>query len=54
MEETQVILRQMGFINPNDNVWRSEWFGVFLLSKTATPEDLAQFLYYRGIRNIRG
>lgn len=53
MKETQEILLKMGFSNPNSNVWRAEWFGVFLLSKTATPEDLVKFIYYRGIRNTR-
>lgn len=48
MTETQEILIKMGFINPNDNVWRSDWFGVFLLASTATPKDLAQFIYNRG------
>lgn len=45
MEETQGILLQMGFINPNGNVWKSEWFGVFLLHPEATPEILAKFIY---------
>jgi hypothetical protein len=48
MEETQEILRKMGFENPNDNVWKNEWFGYFLLTKTATPEELAEFIYRRG------
>jgi hypothetical protein len=48
MEETQKILLQMGFTNPNNNVWQSDWFGVFLLLKDATPQDLAQFIYRRG------
>jgi len=48
MEETKDILLQMGFENPNDNVWKSQWFGVFLLSKHATPERLARFIYSRG------
>jgi hypothetical protein len=48
MEETQKILRQMGFENPNDNVWKSEWFGYFILAKEATPQQLALFIYDRG------
>ncbi len=48
MIETQEILIKMGFENPNDNVWQSDWFGVFLLIKIATPEDLAKFIYNKG------
>lgn len=48
LEDTKEILTKMGFENPNDNVWKSEWFGVFLLAKTATPKQLAQFIYDRG------
>lgn len=40
----------MGFENPNGNVWKSEWFGLFLLAKTATPKQLAKFIYDRGFR----
>lgn len=47
MKETQEILLQMGFENPNKNVWKSEWFGVFLLLDTATPEELAKFIFNR-------
>ncbi len=47
MKETQEILKQMGFENPNSNVWQSDWFGVFLLLETATPQDLAKFIYNR-------
>lgn len=50
MKETIEILKQMGFVNPNDNVWTSELFGVFILLDTATPEDLALFIYDRGYR----
>jgi hypothetical protein len=53
MKETQEILIQMGFENPNDNVWKSEWFGYFILAKEATPEDLAKFIYNRGIKNLK-
>lgn len=45
MKETQAILLQMGFLNPNKNVWKSEWFGHLILLDTATPEELAKFLY---------
>ena len=48
MIETQEILLKMGFTNPNDNVWESKWFGVFLLTKDTTPETLAKFIYNRG------
>ena len=48
MEETQSILLKMGFENPNDNVWKSEWFGYFILHPLATPEELAQFIYKCG------
>lgn len=49
MKETQEILIKMGFKNPNDNVWQSDWFGVFILINTATPQDLAKFIYNRGL-----
>jgi len=48
MKETQEILFKMGFINKNANMWYSDWFGVFLLKKDATPEILAKFIYHRG------
>lgn len=48
MKETQEILIKMGFENLNNNVWKSSWFGVFVLASTATPEDLARFIYNRG------
>ena len=51
MEETKDILLQMGFENPNDNVWKSKWFGFFILIETATPEVLAKFIYARGQNN---
>ena len=54
MKETQEILLKMGFSNLNTNVWESEWFGLFILSKHATPVDLVQFIYYRGVRNFNG
>ena len=47
MKETQEILLKMGFENPNDNVWQNEWFGVFILLDTTTPEQLAKFIYNR-------
>jgi hypothetical protein len=47
MKETQEILLQMGFKNLNTNVWESKWFGVFILLDTATPEQLAKFIYNR-------
>ena len=47
MKETQEILKQMGFENLNKNVWKSEWFGVFILLETATPQELAKFIYNR-------
>lgn len=47
MKETQEILIAMGFKNLNANVWESEWFGVFVLLKDATPEQLAIFIYNR-------
>lgn len=50
MKETQEILIKMGFENPNGNVWKSEWFGVFILANTATPQQLARFIYDRGIK----
>jgi hypothetical protein len=53
MKETQEILLKMGFENPNDNVWKSEWFGYFILVKNATPEMLAQFIYNRGWNKIK-
>lgn len=53
MEETQEILRKMGFENPNFNVWKSEWFGYFILVDSATPEDLAKFIYNRGKNETR-
>jgi len=49
MKDTQEILLQMGFENPNDNVWKSDWFGYFLLMEDATPEILAKFIYRRGV-----
>lgn len=49
MKETQEILRKMGFENPNDNVWKSDWFGYFILVEDATPETLGTFIYNRGI-----
>lgn len=49
MKETQEILLKMGFENPNDNVWKSDWFGYFLLTEDATPEILAKFIYQRGV-----
>jgi len=48
MIETQEILLKMGFKNSNGNLWESEWFGVFLLLKDTTPEELAKFIYERG------
>ena len=48
MKETQEILIRMGFENPNGNVWQSDWFGVFLLAKDATPCQLSQYIYKRG------
>lgn len=53
MGNTQEILKQMGFDNLNNNVWKSDWFGTFILVKTATPEDLAKFIYNRGLANKR-
>lgn len=53
MKETQEILLKMGFENPNDNVWKSEWFGYFILIKDATPEMLAKFIWNRGF-NAKG
>ena len=52
MKETQEILIKMGFKNLNTNVWDNEWFGVFILVETATPEQLAKFIYNknRGIK----
>ena len=47
MEETQEILLQMGFENPKNNVWRSKWFGFFLLAADSTPEQLGQFIHNR-------
>jgi hypothetical protein len=54
MKETQEILLKMGFENIGSNAWSSDWFGLFLLTETATPEELAKFIYHRGIRNLRG
>lgn len=51
MEETQEILLQMGFENPKNNVWRSKWFGFFLLAADSTPEQLARFMYERGAKS---
>ena len=51
MKETQEILLKMGFLNPNNNVWKSDWFGYFILVETATPEDLAKFIYNRNREN---
>lgn len=48
MKETQDILIQMGFENIEKNVWRSEWFGHFLLLDNCTPEELAKFIFARG------
>jgi len=48
MKETQGILLKMGFKNLNDNIWESEWFGIFGLAKSATPEQLAIFIFNRG------
>ena len=48
MQETQEILKQMGFENLNNNVWTSDIFGVFLLHENATPKQLAEFIYQRG------
>lgn len=53
MDETKEILKKMGFENPNDNVWKSDWFGYFILAPTATPEDLGKFIYARGLRNLK-
>ena len=50
MKETQEILIKMGFENPNNNVWRTDWFGVFFLDPEATPGQLARFIYARGAR----
>jgi len=51
MKETEEILIRMGFKNPNDNVWKSEWFGIFILASTATPQELGEFIYNRGYNN---
>lgn len=48
MDETQKILIKMGFENTNSNVWKTEWFGYFILAEDATPEQLAKFIYDRG------
>ncbi len=48
MKETQEILLKMGFENLNDNVWKSDWFGYFILAKDATPTELAKFIFNRG------
>lgn len=47
MKETQEILIQMGFENHFKNNWKSDWFGPMILLDTATPEDLAKFIYNR-------
>ena len=52
MKETQEILKAMGFVNTHDDVWKADWFGVMFLLPTATPEDLAMFIYNRG-RNTK-
>ena len=52
MDETQKILIAMGFTNPNDNIWKSNWFGQFILLSDATPETLVKFIYNRG--KVRG
>ena len=51
MEETQQILIKMGFKNTNWDVWHSDWFGSFLLVPHSTPEDLAKFIYNRGVNH---
>lgn len=52
MKETQEILNKMGFVNTKNNVWEVEWFGYLFLAKSATPEDLAKFLFeQKGIRH---
>lgn len=48
MKETQEILLKMGFENPNFNVWKSDWFGYFILLEDVTPEELAKFIFNRG------
>ena len=48
MEETIEILKKMGFDNSYKNVWESQWFGVFVLAKECTPQNLALFIYDRG------
>lgn len=53
MKETQEILLKMGFENPNDNVWKSEWFGYFILLENSSPEDLAKFIFNRGKKEVR-
>lgn len=50
MKETQEILKQMGFENPNDNVWKADWFGYFILTADATPDELVRFIWNRGYR----
>ena len=52
MKETQEILLKMGFKNPNGNVWESDWFGYFILVDTATPQELAKFIFNRGKNNF--
>lgn len=47
MKETQEILIKMGFVNPNVNVWKSKWFGFFILAADSTPEDLGKFIHDR-------
>ncbi|MBK5202152.1 MAG: hypothetical protein JJE45_00320 [Prolixibacteraceae bacterium] len=53
MKETQEILLKMGFENPNDNVWKSYWFGYFILGEESTPEVLAKFIYNRGVLSTK-
>jgi hypothetical protein len=48
MKQTQNVLIIMGFENTNKNVWYTEWFGYFVLLDSATPDDLAKFIYNRG------
>ena len=52
MKETQEILIKMGFKNPNNNVWKSDLFGIFILEKDATPEMLAKYIYMRGWNKV--
>ena len=53
MKETQEILKKMGFNNPNNNVWESDWFGFFILAENATPEELSKFIYNRGYNKLQ-